>query len=54
MIRRTAPPLPALPSYGPYRGPEIKSSLKDAAATVGHQVKESGGRVLDEAKRTET
>ena len=37
-----------------YRGPEIKSSLKDAAATVGHQVKESGGRVLDEAKRTET
>jgi ElaB/YqjD/DUF883 family membrane-anchored ribosome-binding protein len=31
--------------------PELKSSLKDAAATVGQQVKESASRVAEEAKQ---
>jgi ElaB/YqjD/DUF883 family membrane-anchored ribosome-binding protein len=34
-----------------YRAPELKGSLKDAAATVGEQVKESAGRVAREAKQ---
>jgi ElaB/YqjD/DUF883 family membrane-anchored ribosome-binding protein len=37
-----------------YRAPELKSSLKDAAATVGQQVKESASRVAQEAKEAAT
>lgn len=33
-----------------YRAPEIKSSLKDAAASIGAQVKDAAGRVKEEAK----
>jgi ElaB/YqjD/DUF883 family membrane-anchored ribosome-binding protein len=34
-----------------YRSPEIKSALKDAAQTVGAEVKEAAGRVKDQAKQ---
>ncbi|MGH2708503.1 MAG: hypothetical protein ACRDJK_09445, partial [Actinomycetota bacterium] len=33
------------------RGPEIEAALKDAAETVGTEVKEAAARVRDEAKR---
>jgi ElaB/YqjD/DUF883 family membrane-anchored ribosome-binding protein len=34
-----------------YRAPEIKSTIKDAAASVGSQVKDAAGRVKEEAKQ---
>ena len=34
-----------------HRAPELKGSLKDAAATIGDQVKESASRVAQEAKQ---